>query len=161
MKQAGFSLHYFNKIEPDFLITVDSMRRFFREIIISILICTLILWVANQYKFGIDIQLSENIQATQEIFKGLRVYLILGTIFWLTNFVFKKILHIIAWPLKYLTFWIITVLINIWMLYGFQELINYYFWDQAQIQILWEMIQTFILSLAITLSYRTLSKLLK
>lgn len=135
------------------------MRRFIREIILSIIICSIILRVANYYHFGISITLAEN--ADIATIKGLRGFFILGTIFRIVNFILKKLLHIVSWPLKFLTFGIISLVINIGVLYLFQRFVNHNYGDIATVQIAEDYLRAFILSIAITLSYWILSKILK
>lgn len=85
----------------------------------------------------------------------------MGAIFWGVNFVLKKIVHIIAFPLKLLTFGFFSLVINLGMLYFFERLINTYYRDMAIIDISQDYLKALILSFVITLAYSLLSKLLK
>lgn len=85
----------------------------------------------------------------------------LGAIFWIVNFVLKKILHVVAFPLKLLTFGLISLVINIGVLYLFQWYVNTYYGDVATVVISPDYLKAFILSLVITFVYSLLSKLLK
>lgn len=128
------------------------MWRFIKEIVLSILINTLILYGVSYYQFGMSIEV---------VSWGLKTFLLLGAIFWGVNFVLKKIVHIIAFPLKLLTFGFFSLVINLGMLYFFERLINTYYRDMAIIDISQDYLKAFILSFVITLAYSLLSKLLK
>lgn len=129
-----------------------AMWRFIKEILLSILINTLILYGVSYYQFGMSIEV---------VSWGLKTFLLLGAIFWGVNFVLKKIVHIIAFPLKLLTFGFFSLVINLGMLYFFERLINTYYRDMAIIDISQDYLKAFILSFVITLAYSLLSKLLK
>lgn len=128
------------------------MRRFLKELILSILINTLILRGLNYYHFGLIIDIHSG---------GLQTYLLLGTIFRIVNCILKSILHFVAIPLKMLTFGVVSILINIGVLYFFQRLINTNYADLATITLASEHLKIFILSIVITVIYTILSKLLK
>lgn len=129
-----------------------AMWRFIKEILLSILINTLILYGVSYYQFGMSIEV---------VSWGLKTFLLLGAIFWGVNFVLKKIVHIIAFPLKLLTFGFFSLVINLGMLYFFERLINTYYRDMAIIDISQDYLKALILSFVITLAYSLLSKLLK
>lgn len=129
-----------------------AMWRFIKEILLSILINTLILYGVSYYQFGMSIEV---------VSWGLKTFLLLGAIFWGVNFVLKNIVHIIAFPLKLLTFGFFSLVINLGMLYFFERLINTYYRDMAIIDISQDYLKALILSFVITLAYSLLSKLLK
>lgn len=133
-----------------------SMWRFVREVILSVLINAFILYGLNYYKFGIEILIKDDGDL-----RGLRAYLILGAIFWIVNFILRKIVHVVSWPLKLLTFGIISVVINVGMLYLFQWFVNTNYGDIAMVAISPDYLKAFILSIVITFAYRLLSKILK
>lgn len=146
------------------------MWRFIKEILLSIIINAVILRVLNYYKFGLSIVLlagtTPGLQWVDQMMsggdlRGLRMYLILGTIFWIVNFLLRRILHIVSWPLKLFTFGIISIIINVGVLYLFQWIINTNYGDLVQVVISQDYVKAFVLSVVITAAYWLLSKILK
>lgn len=133
------------------------MRRFIKEIALSIGINAFILRGLSSLNFGIQIQTHTAGQWLPE----LQTYLLLGVFFRIINCILKQLLHLVAFPLKYLTFGIIGSMINIGVLYFFQRFINTNYGDQAQIILASDYLRSLILSVVITIAYAVLSKLLK
>lgn len=133
------------------------MRRFIREIALSISINAFLLRALSSLNFGIQIQTHTAGQRLPE----LQTYLLLGLFFWIINCILKQILHIVSFPLKYLTFWLIGTVINIGVLYFFQRFINTNYGDQAIITLASDYLRNIILSFVITISYGVLIKLLR
>ena len=133
------------------------MRRFIKEIVLSIGINAFILRGLSSLNFGIQIQTHTAGQWLPE----LQTYLLLGVFFRIINCILKQLLHLVAFPLKYLTFGIIGSMINIGVLYFFQRFINTNYGDQAQIILASDYLRSLILSVVITIAYAILSKLLK
>ena len=133
------------------------MRRFIKEIGLSIGINAFILRGLSSLKFGIQIQTHTAGQWLPE----LQTYLLLGVFFRIINCILKQLLHLVAFPLKYLTFGIIGSMINVGVLYFFQRFINTNYGDQAQIILASDYLRSLILSVVITIAYAVLSKLLK
>ena len=133
------------------------MRRFIKEIVLSIGINAFILRGLSSLNFGIQIQTHTAGQWLPE----LQTYLLLGVFFRIINCILKQLLHLVAFPLKYLTFGIIGSMINIGVLYFFQRFINTNYGDQAQIILASDYLRSLILSVVITIAYAVLSKLLK
>ena len=133
------------------------MRRFIKEIALSIGINAFILRGLSSLNFGIQIQTHTAGQWLPE----LQTYLLLGVFFRIINCILKQLLHLVAFPLKYLTFGIIGSMINIGVLYFFQRFINTNYGDQAQIILSSDYLRSLILSVVITIAYAILSKLLK
>jgi uncharacterized membrane protein YvlD (DUF360 family) len=129
------------------------MRKFLKDIILSILINTGILYWLNYYQFGLSIQTSSANQ--------LEAYLILGFVFWIVNFWLKKIINLLSFPLRWLSFWLISILINVWVLYFFEYYINSHYSDIATISLTWDWVRVFIISVVVSVAYSLLSKLLK
>ena len=67
------------------------MRKFIKDIVLSILINAGILYWLSFYNFGILIETQGSV---------IKSYLILGFLFWIVNFWLKKILHIVSFPLN-------------------------------------------------------------
>ena len=133
------------------------MRRFIKEIVLSIGINAFILRGLSSLNFGIQIQTHTAGQWLPE----LQTYLLLWVFFRIINCILKQLLHLVAFPLKYLTFGIIGSMINIGVLYFFQRFINTNYGDQAQIILASDYLRSLILSVVITIAYAVLSKLLK
>lgn len=133
------------------------MRKFIKEIALSIGINAFILRGLSSLNFGIQIQTHTAGQWLPE----LQTYLLLGVFFRIINCILKQLLHLVAFPLKYLTFGIIGSMINIGVLYFFQRFINTNYGDQAQIILASDYLRSLILSVVITIAYAILSKLLK
>lgn len=133
------------------------MRRFIKEIVLSIGINAFILRGLSSLNFGIQIQTHTAGQWLPE----LQTYLLLGVFFRIINCILKQLLHLVAFPLKYLTFGIIGSMINVGVLYFFQRFINTNYGDQAQIILASDYLRSLILSVVITIAYAVLSKLLK
>ena len=133
------------------------MRRFIKEIGLSIGINAFILRGLSSLNFGIQIQTHTAGQWLPE----LQTYLLLGVFFRIINCILKQLLHLVAFPLKYLTFGIIGSMINVGVLYFFQRFINTNYGDQAQIILASDYLRSLILSVVITIAYAVLSKLLK
>ena len=133
------------------------MRRFIKEIALSIGINAFILRGLSSLNFGIQIQTHTAGQWLPE----LQTYLLLGVFFRIINCILKQLLHLVAFPLKYLTFGIIGTMINVGVLYFFQRFINTNYGDQAQIILASDYLRSLILSVVITIAYAVLSKLLK
>ena len=133
------------------------MRRFIKEIVLSIGINAFILRGLSSLNFGIQIQTHTVGQWLPE----LQTYLLLGVFFRIINCILKQLLHLVAFPLKYLTFGIIGSMINVGVLYFFQRFINTNYGDQAQIILASDYLRSLILSVVITIAYAILSKLLK
>lgn len=133
------------------------MRRFIKEIVLSIGINAFILRGLSSLNFGIQIQTHTAGQWLPE----LQTYLLLGVFFRIINCILKQLLHLVAFPLKYLTFGIIGSMINVGVLYFFQRFINTNYGDQAQIILASDYLRSLILSIVITIAYAVLSKLLK
>lgn len=133
------------------------MRRFIKEIVLSIGINAFILRGLSSLNFGIQIQTHTVGQWLPE----LQTYLLLGVFFRIINCILKQLLHLVAFPLKYLTFGVIGSMINVGVLYFFQRFINTNYGDQAQIILASDYLRSLILSVVITIAYAILSKLLK
>ena len=133
------------------------MRRFIKEIALSIGINAFILRGLSSLNFGIQIQTNTAGQWLPE----LQTYLLLGLFFRIINCLLKQLLHLVTFPLKYLTFGIIGSIINIGVLYFFQRFINTNDGDQAEIILASDYLRSLILSVVITVAYAVLSKLLK
>ncbi len=86
------------------------------------------------------------------------IFGILGLVFWLINSVLKKILTILTLPIKRITLWIFSFVLNIAILYIFEQTINFLdLWITVH---LGDIIQTLILSVIISIIYFVIKKIL-
>ena len=128
------------------------MRKFIKDIVLSILINAGILYWLSFYNFGILIETQGSV---------IKSYLILGFLFWIVNFWLKKILRIVSFRLKLLTFGLFSIVINVGVIYFFANLINTYYGEIATITLPSEWIKVLFLSIIISFAYALLSKILK
>ena len=129
------------------------MRKFIKDILLSIIINAIILYWLNYYQFWISIETT--------YWNAIEAYFILGFIFWIVNFWLKKIISLISFPLRRLSFWLISILINVWILYFFENLINTKYSDIATVTLSWDRIRVLIISVVVSIAYSLLSKILK
>ena len=117
------------------------MWKFIRHLLLSILFYWIALYLIHKYSDGWLI-----IQATQ--YNVFLTFGILAAIFWVVNNVVKVILRVLTIPLKYLTLWLFSLVLNMLMMYVFEYLVN-----NSSVWViihLWTIVQVFILSLAVT-----------
>ncbi len=131
------------------------MRKIVKDIILSVLINAGILYFVSSNKFGLVIESKADI---------FQVFLLLGLVFWIVNFGIKRVLHIITFPLKFLTLGISSIVINVGVFYFFQWFINENCSQFARVQLPsgdlgW--VRVLILSVIISTVYALLSKILK
>ena len=136
-----------------FFIHFIWMRKFIKDILLSIIINAIILYWLNYYQFWISIETT--------YWNAIEAYFILGFIFWIVNFWLKKIISLISFPLRRLSFWLISILINVWILYFFENLINTKYNDIATVTLSWDRIRVLIISVVVSIAYSLLSKILK
>ena len=129
------------------------MRKFIKDVLLSIIINAIILYWLNYYQFWISIETT--------YWNAIEAYFILGFIFWIVNFWLKKIISLISFPLRRLSFWLISILINVWILYFFENLINTKYSDIATVTLSWDRIRVLIISVVVSIAYSLLSKILK
>ena len=131
------------------------MWKIVKDIILSVLINAGILYFVSSHKFGLVIESKADI---------FQVFLLLGLVFWIVNFGIKRILHIITFPLKFLTLGISSIVINVGVFYFFQWFINENCSQFARVQLPsgdFGWVRVLILSVIISTVYALLSKILK
>ena len=131
------------------------MWKIVKDIILSVLINAGILYFVSSNKFGLVIESKADV---------FQVFLLLGLVFWIGNFGIKRVLHIITFPLKFLTLGISSIVINVGVFYFFQWFINENYSQFARVQLPsgdlgW--VRVLILSVIISTVYALLSKILK
>jgi len=126
------------------------MMKLLKELIINILFNTIILYVVNEY-FN---QIWFNVISTN--YNIITTFLILWIIFWFLNNILKKILKIVTIPLKIITLWLSSIIINILIFYVFEAVINNSnLWITINIS---SIVSVIILSIIITISYFLIRK---
>ncbi|MFA7717552.1 MAG: phage holin family protein [Candidatus Absconditabacterales bacterium] len=127
-----------------------------KHFVITIVINAVILYIiANYADLGFKVT---SVLDTSNYKNILIIFGILGGIFWITNSLLRSILKTLTLPVKYLTLGISGLIINILLLYVFEQGVNY-----ADIGItitLGTLSQTFILSLIITFVHLLIKKIL-
>jgi len=126
--------------------------RIIKQILINIIISWLILYIITKYVPELGFVIKSDYKDTFIIFW------IIGFAFWIINSLLKSILKILTIPIKYLTLWISSLIINIVVLYIFEQVVNYL--DIGITVSLGTISQTFILSLIITAIYFLIKKLI-
>ncbi|EKD24918.1 MAG: hypothetical protein ACD_80C00145G0052 [uncultured bacterium (gcode 4)] len=95
----------------------------------------------------------------QSIYKDTYIIFgILGIVFWLINSVLKKILNILTLPVRLVTLGLSSLLLNIIVLYIFEQTVNYL--DLGIMVQLGTLIQTFVLSVIISAIYFIIKKII-
>jgi len=118
------------------------MWKLLRRLIVSVLVYGVMLYVIHKYSWGWFW-----VEATQ--YDVFLTFGILAAVFWLVNNVGKVILKILTVPLKYLTLWLFSLVLNILVIYIFEFLVNNStMWVVVH---LGTIVQVFILSLVVTI----------
>ncbi len=95
----------------------------------------------------------------QSIYKDTYIIFgILGIVFWLINSVLKNILKILTLPVRLITLWLSSLVLNIIVLYIFEQTVNYL--DIGVIITLGTIVQTFILSVILSVIYFVIKKII-
>lgn len=128
------------------------MKKHLKELIINILLNAIILFLVSTFIPELWFKIISSRYWT------IITFFILWAIFWFLNMIVKKVLKIITLPLKYLTLGLSSVLINIGMFYIFEIILRSY--DIGILIQLWGILQVLILSLAITVVYLLVKKII-
>lgn len=118
------------------------MWKFLRHLLFSIIFYGIMLYIIHKYTtwwFWVE--------ATQ--YDVFVTFGILALAFWLINNVIKVVLKILTIPLKYLTFGLFSLVLNVLMIYVFEFLVNNS--SVGVIIHLWTIVQVFLLSLVVTI----------
>lgn len=123
-----------------------------RNFIVNIAVNGAVLWFIA-YKVP---ELGFNIES---IYKDIYIIFgILWLVFWLINSVLKKILTILTLPIKRITLWLFSFILNLAILYIFEQTVN--FLDIGITIHLGTLIQTLILSVIISIIYFVIKKII-
>jgi putative membrane protein len=134
------------------ILPIARAMKFIKHFIITIVINALLLYViANHVP-----QLWFHIGSVYQ--DSIIIFLALGFVFWIVNSLLRSILKALTLPIKYMTLGISWLVINVLLLYIFEQLINY-----ANIGItiqLGTLTQVFILSLIVTFVHLFIKKII-
>ncbi len=141
-----------------FILMLYNMQIILRSLL-HIIAYSLSLYVLDHYHLLWWIHFDFMASSWQDIIK---IYALLGFVFWVCFSIIKNIINILALPLKFITLWLIGFVINIVIFYLCQILINTYLTGiEMQITSLtWLVIVSFILSVIVSFVYRLLKKVI-
>lgn len=123
-----------------------------KSLIINVVINWVILYFIHKYNLWFKVQ------ATR--YDVYMTFVILWFVFWFFNFILKRVLKILTLPLKIITFGISSLIINVFVIYVFEYVVNTYK-DQFWIEVwLGSILQVVVLSFIITLSYILIKKII-
>ena len=95
----------------------------------------------------------------QTIYKDTYIIFgILGIVFWLINSVLKNILKILTLPVRIITLWLSSLLLNLIVLYIFEQTVNYL--DLGITVQLGTLVQTLVLSVILSAIYFIIKKII-
>ena len=129
-----------------------------KNLIANIVICGALLFVFNYYSIWIKISFT-NPEIENSIITLIWAFLVLWFIFWIFNSPIKRLLKILSCPVNFLTLWLASVVINVLVFYLFAYVVNNYL-DWEVIVKLWEIWQTLILSVIMSVWITVLTKIL-
>lgn len=119
-----------------------SMWRLVHYIVLIIANALVLYWVVKYFpEFWLSIQVPS-------VALG---YLLVWAVFWFFYTVVWRVLAILAWPFKFFTLWLSTVVVNVWIFYIFAFVVNNYLsqsyaWVSVGLGTVW---QTFLLSVVL------------
>lgn len=127
-----------------------------RNLVLNIVISAVLLYVFNYFSLWIKIDFTKDANSLVEL---IWVFLILWWLFWLFNAPIKWILKTLSFPINMVSFWLVSVAINVLVFYLFAYVANNFF-DGELVVRLWQIWQTLILSFIMTLWITILKKIL-
>lgn len=129
-----------------------------KNLIVNIVVSGALLYVFNYYSIWIKISFADS-EVEKSIIKLVLMFLSLGLVFWIFNSPIKWILKILSCPVNFLTLWLASIVINVLIFYMFAYVVNNYL-DRGVIVKLWEIWQTLILSVIMSVGITVLTKIL-
>lgn len=91
--------------------------------ILSILAYTLALYLMNTFGFLFGVEFLYGAQSSTELIK---VYLLIGIVFWFGFSILRFMLNVLTLPIQYMTLWVVWWLTNILVMFVCQFVINFY-----------------------------------
>jgi uncharacterized membrane protein YvlD (DUF360 family) len=128
------------------------MIKIIKQTIINIVINSVMLYIISYYVPELWFSISSS---EYDIFV---TFWFLWIVLWLFNSILKRILKILTLPIKYITLWLSSLIINILIFYLFEYAVN-----SSEIWIaisMWTLTQVIILSLIITVVFFLIKKLI-
>ena len=127
-----------------------------KNLIANIVVCGLLLYLFNRFWIWISINFSNT---NESIIYLVWTFLILWFVFWVFNSPIKWILKTLSCPVNFLTLWLASIAINVFIFYLFAYVVNNYLdlWVAVK---LWEIRQTLILSFIMSIWITVLTKIL-
>ena len=129
-----------------------------KNLIVNIVMCWALLFLFNYYSLWIKITFT-NPSVENSIVALVCAFLVLWFIFRVFNSPIKWILKTLSCPVNFLTMWLASIVINVLVFYLFAYAVNNYF-DWEVFVKLWQVWQTFILSVIMGVSISILTKIL-
>jgi len=128
-----------------------------KNLIANVVVSGLLLFVFNYFSIWLKISFS-NPEIEKSIVSLIWTFLLLWFAFWVFNSPIKWILKTLSCPVNFLTFWLASILINVLVFYMFAYVVNNYL-DWWVIVKLWEIWQTLILSVIMSVGITVLTKI--
>ena len=141
-----------------FIILIFILMKIVRNLIINVVICSVLLYVFNYYKFWIEIEFLSN--AWNSLIWTIWMFLILWFIFWVFNSPIKWILKTLSCPINFLTLWLVSLVINVLVFYLFAYVVNNIIFPWEVVVHLGSILQTVILSFVMAVGISILNKIL-
>lgn len=132
--------------------------RIIKNLIVNVVICSVLLYVFNYYKFWIGIEFLSN--AWNSLTWTIWMFIILWFIFWVFNSPIKWILKALSCPINFLTLWLVSLVINVLVFYLFAYVVNNIIFPWEVVIHLGNILQTIILSFVMAIWISILNKIL-
>ena len=126
------------------------MKKRIKHFLISLIVYGLVLFLVDRYFPNVFF-------VESSVYWLILTYWVLSFLFWLLHCVVRWILNILTLPLKYITFWLSTMIMDMLMLYVFEYVVNgLNLWVVVH---LWSMLAVFVFSLFLWLVAFLLKKI--
>jgi len=139
-------------IHPIHLYLLKFYMKPIKNLLVNIIINGAVLYAIVYYVPELGFKIQTIYKDTYIIFG------ILGIVFWLINSVLKSILKILTLPVRIITLWLSSLLLNIIVLYIFEQTVNYL--DIGITVHLGTLVQTLILSVILSAIYFIIKKII-
>lgn len=133
------------------------IMKIIKNLIANVVVSGLLLFVFNYFSIWLKISFS-NPEIEKSIVSLIWTFLLLWFAFWVFNSPIKWILKTLSCPVNFLTLWLASILINVLVFYMFAYVVNNYL-DWWVIVKLWEIWQTLILSVIMSVGITVLTKI--
>lgn len=114
------------------------------KLLLSFIVYGIIFWFINKFSFIFWFSINDSYLA----------YIFVWWIAYMINKIIRPIITFLAIPINIVTLWLTWTLINVWMVYILQYIVNYLIWEQT-IQIT-SMFWIFLLSIILSFVYKVL-----